>query len=84
MNVVRSMSREVCVPDSVVPYERFLEVRQRRQGVLIVTTPSPGPPRSEDPVEGESVTMDCEILTDRRGEAPTKTAAIVRPKNPSI
>jgi hypothetical protein len=66
--------------ETVIPYERFLEIRQRRQRV--VAEPTAGLASLPNGDDGDPVTIDCEVLTDKLGEKLTETAAVRRRENP--
>lgn len=71
------------MPGTVVPYERFLEIRQRRERVVAEPAPRPGSRPNGDSHDGEPPTIDCADLIDKRCGTPTQAAVAsrqVRPK----
>lgn len=53
------------MPGTVVPYERFLEIRQRRTRVVTELARRPGSFANEVSRDGEPLTIDCEALIDK-------------------
>jgi hypothetical protein len=71
------------MPGSVVPYERFVEIRQRRTRVVAELALPPGSMRDEDPRDAPPVTIDCEAVIDTDCGTRTQTVVAMRRKNPS-
>ena len=55
------------MPGFIIPYVRFLEIRQRRQRVAAELTRPAVATANGDPLNGLLVTIDCEALSDEHG-----------------
>ena len=67
---------------SLVPYARFLEIRQRRADVRAEISRQPVAPPPVDSREREVVVIDCEGVADKSGRAPSPTPSPVSPLTP--
>jgi hypothetical protein len=70
------MSADVRAPGTIVPYERFLEARQRRRNVVAAPTPHPGTLPEGDPGDGEPVAIESEAPILGPGGPPIGTAVL--------
>jgi hypothetical protein len=70
------------MPGSVVRYERFLEIRQRRKRVVAELARQPGSMRNEDSRDAAPLTIDCEPVIDKHCGTRTQTTVALRRKNP--
>ena len=68
---------------SVVPYERFVAIRQRRERVVAELARQSGSTRGEESCDAAPVTIDCEPVIDEHCETGTQTAVAMHRKTPS-
>lgn len=71
------------MPETVVPYLRFLEIRQRRQRVAAELARRPGSSCNGESSDGEPLTIDCEALGDEHCGTRTQAAVVLGQKSPS-
>ena len=69
--------------ETIVPYERFLEIRQRRNRVVVELVPPPGSVPDGDPHDGELPAIECEAVIDPDGGVRTQAAVVSRQTRPS-
>lgn len=69
--------------ETIVPYERFLEIRRRRNQVVLDLGPGPGSLSTGDSHDGEPPTIDCEAVIDIHGGTRTQTAVVSCQTGPS-
>ncbi|MGE5243521.1 MAG: hypothetical protein ACM3SQ_04775 [Betaproteobacteria bacterium] len=72
------------MPGTVVSYERFLEIRQRRERVVAELARQPGPFVNRDSRDGELTTIDCKPVIDTHCGTRTQPAVVAREKNPFV
>lgn len=70
------------MPGTVVPYERFVEIRQRGKGMAGELAARHGAMPNGDSRDGEPPTIHCEALIDKHCGTRTQTAVALRRKNP--
>jgi hypothetical protein len=68
--------------ETVVTYERFEEVRQRRRRVAAELALRPGSVPSRESQDGELPTIDCAPVVHKPSETRRQTAVVLRPMRP--
>jgi hypothetical protein len=68
--------------ETIVPYERFLEIRRRRNRMAVGLGP-PGSVPDGDPHDNEPPIIECEAVIDSDGGTRAQAAVVSRPTRPS-
>ena len=76
-----SKDSEANMSETIVPYERFLEIRRRRNRVSAELGPPPGSVPNGRPHDGEPPIIECEAVIDPDGG--TRAQAVARQTSPS-
>ena len=69
------------MPDTIVPYARFLEIRQRRQRVAAEMTRQAIATPNGDSRDGQPAIIDCEAVSDEHcgTRSARATGIFIRP-----